>query len=104
APSTPAAPPAPAGGPAFMQPWMWLVAAALISFLVSLITAMAVAKSVARSAALSAQPMGYAPPAYPAPGWGAAAPSQPPAQAPISAPQPSPPPAEDLSDIDIELR
>ena len=104
APGAPAVPPVPAGGPAFMQPWMWLVAAALISFLVSLITAMAVAKSVARSAALSAQPMGYAPPAYPAPGWGAGAPPQPPASAPMPPPQPAPPPAEDLSDIDIELR
>ena len=111
-PAVPGAP-APAPGPpaaatptppaaSFMQPWMWLVAAAVIAFLVSLITAMAVAKSVARSAAFSAQPMGYAPPAYPAPGWGGA--PTPVAQAPVPPPQPAPPAAEDLSDVDIELR
>lgn len=99
-PPTPLAPPAPA--PSVIQPWMWLIAAAVVAFIVSLVTALVVAKAVARGAAA---PVAYAPtPSYPAPGWGGAAtPAAPtPAAPPVAAPAPRP--AEDLSDIDIELR
>lgn len=102
APATPAVPaappptpPAPAG---IMQPWMWLVAAALVAFLVSLVTSLLVAKSASRGAA-PVPAMPYAPPTA---GWGQAPPAQPGLPLP---PQPAaPPPRDDLSDIDIELR
>lgn len=99
----PAAPPAPSPpAPSFMQPWMWLVAAALVAFLVALITSLVVARSVARGVIA---PMAYmTPPAHPAPGWGAAPVPSAPSAAPAPVPQPQPRPQEDLSDIDIELR
>ena len=59
APLAPPAPPPPVAPAGFMQPWMWLVAAALVAFLVALITSLAVAKSVARMAATPA--VAYAP-------------------------------------------
>jgi len=101
----PAAPPAPSPPAlAFIQPWMWLVAAAVVAFLVALVTSLVVAKSVARGVVA---PVAYmAPPPYSAPGWGAAPPAapSPPPVAPAPVPQPQPRPQEDLSDIDIELR
>ena len=93
----PAEPAAPATG--FMQPWMWLVAAALIAFLVSLVTSLLVAKTVA-ARAMPATPMGQPELGYPAPGWGESA-ARP---TPAAPPPPAAPPTEDLSDIDIELR
>lgn len=91
-----AAPPAaPADG--LMQPWMWLVAAALVAFLVSLVTSLLVAKTVA-ARAVPAMPMGQPEAGYPAPGWGETAPR------PAPAAPPATPPTEDLSDIDIELK
>ncbi|MCE5237049.1 S1C family serine protease [bacterium] len=100
----PGAPPAASPpAPSFtLQPWMWLVAAAVVAFLVALITSLVVAKSVARGVVA---PVAYmAPPPYSAPGWGAAPVPSAPSAAPAPVPQPQPRPQDDLSDIDIELR
>jgi S1-C subfamily serine protease len=97
-PDAPAAPP-PAPGSLLARPWVGLAAAALIAFLVSLITALVVARSLLRG--LPTPVVYSAPPAYPPPGWGGAQPAAPLAQPPQ---QPAPPPADDLSDIDIQLR
>lgn len=106
APATPAVPAAPpVAPPPSVHPVMWLAGAALIAFAVALVTSLLVARSVARASA----PVPTAPFAAPAaPGWGAAppapaAPSVAPA-APVPQAPPTPRPAEDLSDIDIELR
>ncbi|MEN6403922.1 MAG: S1C family serine protease [Armatimonadia bacterium] len=99
APAVPEAPAAPARG--LQNPWMLLAAAALVSFLVSLITALLVSRSAAREAVVPAAPAAY--PA-PAPTLGYQQPPAPPLAAPMPPPPAAPPPADDLSDIDIELR
>lgn len=99
APELPAEPSAPAVG--LSNPWMLLAAAALLSFLVSLITSLLVARSAAREA-VRAGAAGSFPPVAPAVGY-----QQSPAPtmaAPMPPPPAAPPPADDLSDIDIELR
>lgn len=87
-PTTTPAPPSP-----LSAPWVLLVAAAAISFVVALVTALAVAGR--KTTPLIQQPVQYT---YAQPMM----PQQPMAQAPVR--PASPPPAEDLSDIDIELR
>jgi len=103
-PGTGAAPPAPRACP-LGEPWATLTAAALVAFLVALITSLAVAKSATRRAGQMYMPgpaYQVAPQPYPTtPGWGQAPPQAP---HPAPPPQPAPPRAEDLSDIDIELK
>jgi serine protease Do len=87
--------PAPASSP-FAKPWMMLVLAACVAFVVALVTALVVATRKAVPVAQQpvqytyAQPMPQVPVTRPAP--------------PVQAAPPPPPPAEDLSDVDIELR
>lgn len=100
APELPAEPSAPAVG--LHNPWMLLAAAALLSFLVSLITSLLVARSAARETIRGSAAPGTYPP--PAPVAGYQQPMAPPVAAPMPPAPAAPPPADDLSDIDIELR
>ena len=88
--------PAPEPSP-FSKPWMMLVVAACVAFVVALVTALLVAGRKPAPVAPQ-QPVQYTY-AQPTP----QAPIARPAPPPIAAPQ-APPPAEDLSDVDIELR
>lgn len=87
--------PVPEASP-FTKPWMMLVLAACVAFVVALITALLVAGRKAAPMTQQQQPVQYT---Y----------TQPMQQAPLARPAPPPapappPPAEDLSDVDIELR
>lgn len=98
--ATPPPPPPPATPPA-AAPWLMLVLAAVIALVVSLVTSLLVASRLATGRPPAAIPYVAAPPPPPAPGQAAPAP---PAPQPPAAQPPAPRPAEDLSDIDIELK
>lgn len=93
--ATPLAPPAPApaAGPAW---WLLLILSATVALVVALVTAAVVATRVVQ------QPVLTAPAPHTAPGAPAPAPSE--ARATVPASSQVQTPAEDLSDIDIELK
>lgn len=95
APAAPAPAPMPAEPPSpLSRPWALLVAAAVVAFIVALITALVVASRKAIPVPQAPPPVQYTY-AQPAPPPGAVRPAAPPPVAPQ---------AEDLSDVDIELR
>lgn len=100
-PAAPLAPPAPVEPPSpLSRPWMLLVAAAVVAFVVALVTALLVAGRKTLSVVQQAPPVQYT---YAQPMQQQPMVTQPGAVRP-AAPPPAPPQAEDLSDIDIELR